>query len=106
MTELGKKNTFLCDVTLFLVGISCRTLRLRRVGFFYTNIRIPKFNSYIACFFVAFMFEELIHVAEDSKQKIKKFIALPEADKSFRFEQVTFQESSSATHPMSTGKDL
>ena len=68
MTELGKKNTFLCDVTLFLVGISCRTLRLRRVGFFYTNIRIMEFNSsYFVCFLQLEELEELVPGVEDSE---------------------------------------
>ena len=81
-------------------------LGLRRIGFYYTNIRILEFtSSYFVCFFASLKFEEFGLVAEDSEEKIEKFLALYEVERSFRFDQSTLQESSSATDLMSAGKD-
>ena len=78
----------------------------RRVGFFHINIRILEFtSSYFVCFFAASKFKELVPVAEESEEKIEKFLALSESKRSFRFDQTTLQEISSATDLMSTGTD-
>ena len=78
----------------------------RRVRFFYINIRILEFTpSYFVFYFAAFKFEELVPVVEESEEKTKKFLALSKVERSFRFDQVTLQESSSATDLMSTTKD-
>lgn len=52
-----------------------------------------------------FKFEDLSPVVEDTKDKIPSFLALSETVISFRFEPPSLQESSSATAPISIGKD-
>ena len=59
-------------------------LELRRVGFYYTNIRILEFiSSYFVCFFPAFKFEELVPVAQDLEEENEKLFPLSEAKTSF-----------------------
>ena len=66
---------------------------------------IPKSYYYFVYFFAAFKLEELVPITEDSEEKIEKFLALYEVERSFRFNQSSLRESSSATDLMSTCKD-
>lgn len=69
-------------------------------------LRIPKFIvSYFFLFYVATKFDELAPAIEETEEKIETFLALTETERTFKNEQPNFQESSSTTFPMSTGKD-
>lgn len=69
-------------------------------------IKDPEIHNFLFSFIYATTkFKELAAATKDTEEKIKNFITLPEIERTFKSEWPNFQDSSSTTFPMYTGKD-
>lgn len=89
-----------------MVGTPCRRPGSKRVALIYPCTEDPGIQISLFCLiFVAFKFEELNPIVNDTEEKIEKFIAHSITDRSLKFDLSSLQEGSSTTASMAIGKN-